>query len=208
MNPTFFADPPPASRWDNALLEPLAELNEEVLEALLAPPTPGLLAQPGSLAWQWRGLSPEARRRAAACPFLLLDLGFSRAGLWRGGSGQLARGTLGVAEAVPVARLGSGLLHRALLFAWHLARANRQAARITLAMGPQAADALAAWRMGELEQLALQQPAWLQPRWADRPALWQAWLAAAAFDRRPELERLRLWGIQMLAAEVLQGGVG
>jgi hypothetical protein len=208
MNPTFFADSPPASRWDGNLLEPLAEINEEVLEALLAPPTAGVLAAPGSLAWQWRGLALEARRRAAGCPFLLLDLGFARPGLWRGGTGQVATGTLGVAEAVPVTRLAPALLHRALLFAWHLVRVHRQAARISLGMGPHAAEALAARRLGELEQLAQQQPAWLQPRWADRPALWQAWLAAAAFDRGPELERLRLWGIQMLAAEVLKGDVG
>jgi hypothetical protein len=208
MNPTLFADSPPASRWDGALLEPLAELNEEVLEAMLAPPTPGLVAAPGSLAWQWRGLAPEARRRAAGCPFLLLDLGLARPGLWSGAGCHLDTGALGVADAVPVARLAPGLLNRALLFAWHLARSHRQAARITLGMGPQAAETLAARRLGELEQLALQQPGWLRPRWADRPALWQAWLAAAAFERTPELERLRLWGLQKLAAEVLQGGVG
>jgi hypothetical protein len=213
MNTASFADIASATRWDAALLEPLAELNEEVLAVLFAPSSPGLLPAPGSLAWQWRGLTVEARRRAAGCPFLLLDLGLARPGPWPAGGCHLGmagpgQGAAGVADTHPAGTLPPGLVHKALLFAWHLARAHRDAAHIALGMGPQAAEALAARRFGELEQLALQRPGWARPRWHDRPGLWQAWLAAAAFERHADLERLRLWGLQMLAAEVLQGGVG
>jgi hypothetical protein len=208
MDTAIFADAAAASRWDAALLEPLAELNEEVLAVLFAPPVPGLLPAPGSLPWQWRGLAPEARRRAAGCPFLLLDLGLGRPGVWPAGACQLDTAAPGVADAPRADGLPTGLVHRALLFAWHMARAHRDAARIALGMGPQAAEALAARRFGELEQLALQRPGWVRPRWPERTGLWQAWLAAAAFERHADLERLRLWGLQMLAAEVLQGGVG
>ena len=205
MNVTPYADAAPLARWDSSLLEPLPDLNEEVLAAFLAPPQGGILPRPGSLAWQWRGLAPEARSRVADCPFLLLDLGLARPGFWGASGCQLSSALEGVGEpAVAPPRLEPGLLHRALLYAWHLTRASRQAARVTLGMGAAAAEALAACRLGALEQLAAQQPAWIRPRWADRPVLWQGWLAAAAHDRQPELERLRLWGLQMLAAEVLQ----
>jgi hypothetical protein len=204
MNTTPYADAPPLARWDASLLEPLPELNEEVLAALLAPVSAGALPRLGSLAWQWGGLAPEARRRVADCPFLLLDLGLARPGVWGAGGCQMSTVLEGVGEAVAPPPLAAGLLHRALLYAWHLARANRPAARVTLGMGAAAAEALASCRLGLLERLALQQPHWIRPRWADRPQLWQGWLAAAAHERQPELERLRLWGLQMLAAEVLQ----
>jgi hypothetical protein len=206
MNATLYADAPQASRWDPALFEPLAELNEEVLAALLEPPVATELPRPGSLAWQWRGLAPEGRRRMADCPFLLLDLGLAQPRLWAEGGCQLTAGLEGVAEPIAVERrLDPGLLHRALLYAWHLTRTHRQAARLALGMGGVVADALAARRLASLEQLAALQPSWIRPRWSDRPLLWQGWLSAAAFDRGSELERLRLWGLQKLAAEVLQG---
>jgi hypothetical protein len=205
MNATPYADATPLARWDSSLLEPLAELNEEVLGAFLGQSPPGVLPAPGSLGWQWRGMAPEARRRVATCPFLLLDLGLARPGPWVAGGCQLGTGEAGVAEpaAMPL-RLDAGLLHRALLYAWHLARAHRHAARIALGMCPASAEALAACRLGALERLAVQPPPWIRPRWADRPLLWQGWLAAAAHGREPELERLRLWGLQVLAAEVLR----
>lgn len=203
MNATPYADAAPLARWDPSLLEPLPELNEEVLGACLAPVSPGQLPRPGSLAWQWRGMAPEARRRAATCPFLLLDLGLARPGAWAVAGCQLATVTGGVGEPAPGPRLDAGLLHRALLYAWHLARSNRQAARITFGMGEAAGEALATCRLAALERLACEPPPWIRPRWSDRPLLWQGWLAAAAHGHEAELERLRLWGLQMLAAEVL-----
>ena len=184
------------SSWDGGILEPLAELNLEVLDALA-----GTAAQ---LRWPWRVLGEPARQRLAHSPFLLVDAAFARPELWA------ALPRVGVHEglpssAVPAQRgpLPTPLLRRVLLFAWHLARANRLAARIALGMSAPCAGLVAACRFADLEALAERRPSWIRPRWDDRPDVWQAWLAAAAEESPRALESLQLWGLQMLAAEVL-----
>lgn len=184
------------SVWDAGILEPLAELNLEVLDALA-----GAAA---GLRWPWRALGEAARQRLARCPFLLVDAGFARPELWAG----LPR--VGVQEGLPPAAatephgpLATPLLRRVLLFAWHLARANRLAACIALGMSAPCAGLVAACRFADLEALAERRPPWIRPRWDDRPGVWQAWLAAAAQESPRALESLQLWGLQMLAADVL-----
>ena len=182
--------------WDAAVLEPMVELNAEVLDALT-----GATA---GLQWQWRALGEAARLRLARCPFLLVDAGHTRPDL----GGTLPG--VGVHEALPVSTLlaqrgplATPLLRRVLLFAWHLARANRLAARIALGMSAPCADLVAACRFADLESLAERRPAWIRPRWDNRPEIWQAWLAAAAQESPRDLESLQLWGLQMLAAGVV-----
>ncbi len=184
------------SSWDGGILEPLAELNLEVLDALAGAAV--------GLRWPWRALGEAARQRLAHCPFLLVEAAFARPELWAG----LPR--VGVHESLPLSAvpaqrgpLPTPLLRRVLLFAWHLARANRVVARVALGMSAPCAGLVAACRFADLEALAELRPAWIHPRWDDRPAVWQAWLAAAAEESPRALENLQLWGLQMLAADVL-----
>ena len=195
IEPQYIATPA-AGAWDTTILEPLAELNFEVLDTLAG--------AAGSLSWRWRALSDDARARLAHCPFLLVDLGAAQPQLWS----KLPR--VSVHEPQPVSALlaqrgplPTPLLRRVLLFAWHLARANRLAARITLGMSGPCAALVTACRFADLEALAEQRPAWIRPRWHDRPEVWQAWLGAAAEESPRGLENLQLWGLQMLAADVL-----
>jgi len=76
----------PADCWLRAgTLESLTELNELGLALLAEQSTdPGAasgLLQP--LAELWRALDAAARRRAAGCPYLLLDAGFGDPTRWR-----------------------------------------------------------------------------------------------------------------------------
>ena len=191
--------------WDATLLNPMAELNAEILEALVGGAArPGASGAEGGLQWQWRALGEPARVRVARCPFLLVDAGLAQPELWAGLPGAA------VHEAVPLrtllARRGplaTPLLRRLLLFAWHLARAYPLGARIALGMSAPCARAVAGCRLAVLEALAEQRPAWIRPRWEDRPELWKIWLSAAAEESPRGLERLQLWGLQSLAAEVL-----
>jgi len=177
------------------LPNPLAELNAEVLEVLAG-------SQSG-LQWQWRALGEAARARLAQCPFLLLDAGFGRPRLWSGLAGAGVH-----EESPPVHALGqrcllpTPLLRRALLFAWHLARANPAGARVALGMCDVCLRVVAASRFADLEALAERRPAWIRVRWDDRPEIWRAWLSAAAQESAAEFERLQLWGLQMLAADM------
>lgn len=192
MQATPYFDALHGSSWQAAVRGPLLELNAQVAEAVASARPP--LAPP------WRTLPPEARERAADFPCLLLDLGLSRPGPWPPGPSAAAR--QGVSQGAGPLPLDAGLLRRTLLFAWHLVHAHGFAAGLVLGASPSAAAALAACRLAALERLAEQRPAWLAPRWLEHPMFWQAWFAACVQGRRAELERLRFWGLQRLAAEV------
>ena len=219
MQATPFFDALQAARWQEAVAAPLAELNLQVIEAVVA--WSGSPARAGSLGWLWRAMGPEARERAAGCRFLLLDLGLARPELWLpAGATALPAAAGTAAQAPPTPHLPQhaplpagpvapgpllepGLLRRALVYAWHLTRAHHQPARITLGMSPAAGDALAACSLTELERLAERRPQHLRPRWLDHAHFWAGWLEASAQGRRAELEKLQFWGLQRLAADVL-----
>lgn len=184
-----------ASAAGAALDDLLAELNAEILEAYAG--------SAAALQWQWRALNANARLRLAHCPFLLAELGFSRPALWA------KPPDLAVHEAVPVrallanrSTLATPLLRRLLSMAWYLARHNRVGARVALGMSARSAAGLASWRPMDLDALAERRPAWIRPRWEQHPDFWQGLLSAAGQDSPRGLERLQLWGLQKLAAEV------
>src|SRR5258706_12971 len=191
--------------WVVAMLAAISELNTEILEAMFgATARAGIAGDASSLQWRWRELGEPARLRLAHCPYLLLDAGFAAAQTWAG------LGRAGVHEAMPTsaapgtsAPLSAALVRRVLHFAWHLARCNSPGARVALGMSLDCVTAVARCRLADLEALAEHRPAWIRPRWADLPGLWQAWLETAALESPRPLERLQLWGLQALAAEVL-----
>lgn len=173
----------------------IADLNAEILEAH-AGSAPGLQRQ-------WRTLSDAARLRLAQSPFLLVDAGFARPELWANPP------NFAVHEALPLrtlladrSALATPLLRRVLSLAWYVARNNRMAARIALGMSAGCASSVARWRQVDLDALAERRPAWIRPRWDQHPDFWPAWLNAAAQEAPRGLERLQLWGLQKLAADV------
>jgi len=179
--------------------DPLVELNAEIVEVLAG--------GSAGLQWQWRALGEAARVRLARCPFLLADAGFAESRLWAG------LPTAGVHEAQPPASteaqrcaLPTPLLRRVLLYAWHLARVRPLTARMTLGMCERCLAVVAGCRLADLEALAERRPPWIRARWGERPELWRSWLAAAAQESPLQLELLQLWGLQMIAAEVMRHG--
>jgi len=115
---------------------------------------------------------------------------------------------VGAAPASPAAAgspgaLPTALVRRVLHFAWHLARTDPRAARLVLGMSRTCTQMFVGCRLAELEIFAELQPAWIRIRWANCAGLWSAWISAAAHGRTRDLERLQLWGLQMLAADSL-----
>lgn len=189
-------------------LDALAAVNEQCLELLCeqasarAPPRPrpALLKDLEPL---WYGLDTAARRRAARCPFLLADAGFARppARPWLAASGIRDRDCSAppapfftVPRTVTVTRL-------VVTYAWHLACGEPAAARLFLGMPAPLAERLAARTLPEVFQLAEAEPGLLQPRWSDRVPVWRDLLAAAKGGEPAALERCRIRGLQLLAAE-------
>ena len=195
-----------AERWLHPeTLESLVELNELCL-GLFAEQAAVRCAQPSLLLRQvgelWRLLDAAARRRAAACPYLLVDAGFADPQRWRqpaplgvGDAGEAAYSTFfTVAGANEVARL-------VFTYAWHLARANAAAARLLLGMSAPCAALIAHLSLRQVHSLAQTHPHWLRPRWPARVQVWRELLLAAASGEAPVLERARLHGLTLLAAD-------
>jgi hypothetical protein len=186
-------------------LESLTELNELCL-ALLAEQgaARGAAGSPllRQIAELWRALDDGARRRAAACPYLLLDAGFADPARWRAlrvphvGDGARAGYPpfFTVPGATEVARL-------VFTFAWHLARSQTSAARLLLGMPAMSTALIGQYTLRQIHTLAESRPEWLRPRWAARTQVWRELLLAAASGEGVILERARLRGLTLLAAE-------
>ena len=197
----------PAGCWLRAgTLDSLTELNELGL-ALLAEQSavPGGVAsgllQP--LAELWRALDGAARRRAAACPYLLLDAGFGDPARWRTPPAAAQVGDVAterylryfsVPTATEVARL-------VFIYAWHLSRSQPAAARLLLGMPAASIALISRYTLWQIQALAESHPEWLRPRWPARVQVWRELLLAAASADAMSLERARLRGLTLLAAE-------
>jgi hypothetical protein len=188
-------------------LESLLELNELGL-VLLAEQAAVCGAEEGVPRLQrvgelWRALEPAARRRAAACPYLLLDAGFADPQRWRRVAapqvGDATRGGYAAFFTVP----GAIELHRLVLtYAWHLARTQSAAARLLLGMPAPCAQLIAQCTLRQVHVLAEAHPDWLRPRWPTREELWQELLVAAAAGEARAIEQAHMRGLTLLAAEL------
>jgi hypothetical protein len=195
-----------AAGWLRAgALDSLIELNELCLSllaeqaAVAGGPASGLLQQLGQL---WHRLDGASRHRAATCPYLLLDAGFADPLRWQippapqvGDAGS-HRYTcyFTVPGAAEVARL-------VFIYAWHLARTQAAAARLLLGMPESSAALIGRYTLRQIQTLAESHVEWLRPRWPARVQVWRELLLAAISGEAATLERARLWGLTLLAAE-------
>jgi hypothetical protein len=184
-------------------LDSLLELNEMAFALLVeqaGEPAPGG-GLAGAVSGVWRRLDCAARRRAASCPYLLLDAGFADTQRW---SGTARAQVSDVREGPPPYFTVRAALEAARLvftYAWHLARTQPAAARLLLGMRAPCAQAMSQCSLRQTFALADSHVAWLRPRWSARPEVWQELLAAAASGEELALERARLHGLTLLAAE-------
>jgi hypothetical protein len=191
-------------------LATLAELNEQCLELLCAQAAapaqsrPALLAQLEPL---WSGLDTDARRRAARCPFLLVDAGFTHDADLPWGAQSAVRDReppppraafFTVPRAVEVARL-------VLAYTWHLVRSERAAARLFLGLPARCAERMAGCSLRQALEAAEREPGLLRPRWSDRPGVWRELLRAAGSEESAGMDQFRTHGLQLLAADALAG---
>lgn len=193
---------PQSGGWDAGLLEPLAELNEWMLACLreramsATPerPPPPLLEE---LRADWERLEPVTLGAIAACPYLLLELD------WAGQDADAIedRPEPHATSAYFQGPSGTALLRRALVFGWHVARANALAARLLLGLPPLAIERLAATRLQTLDLLAERGIDRAAPRWAGQPSIWRQLLGAGRAGPGP-LRAAQLRGLQLLAARV------
>lgn len=193
-----------ASWLGAATLESLAELNELGLSLLAeqaaatAGPPAALLREVGTL---WRTLDRDARRRAAAVPYLLIDGGFADPERWRQPVPQVADSARGAVSAFFTVPSTIEAARQLFTWAWHLARAESAAARLLLGMPARCATLIAGCTLRHMYSLAERHPEWLRPRWPAHPEIWRGLLLAAGAGEPRALARAQLHGLTMLAAE-------
>ncbi len=181
----------------------LSELNQEFLELCVAQAAAGgappLCAE---IAHAWGSLDAAGRQQASGCLYLLMDAGCAQGAAWRADSARQVgdEGAPGYAPwfTVPAA---APLAQAAFTFAWHLARCQSSAARLLLGMPAASVRELAGYTLGQVRALAVRHPHWLRPRWTAQPGMWRELFAAAASGEAQRLERARLRGQTLLAAE-------
>lgn len=203
---------PVSGAWDSALLGPVAEINEQMLDCLRlmaleavagadasagasASGAPRLVAQ---LSEDWRRLDAKSQRRLSACPYLLLDAGFAQPQRW---DWMASAGVMDETARCGyfAGRTGVALVRRTLVLAWHLARSNRATARVILGMSALSAERIAATRLADLEALAEMAPGWIVPRWEQQPNVWRQLIGAACRGQPLLLRQAQLRGLQLLA---------
>jgi hypothetical protein len=199
--------PPQIGSWDSALLAPVAEINEQMLEVLKEiAAEPRLASERGTprlvsaLRAHWRRLDARAQRRLSACPYLLLDADFSQAAHWHR---RLCDGVMDAPSRGGYfhGRNGIALIRRMLLFTWHLARCNRLMASLTLGLTSAVAERIASARLKDLEAIAELAPAWVVPRWEQHPIVWRQLITAACSEQPLSLRQAQLRGLQLLAGQ-------
>jgi hypothetical protein len=196
-----------AVEWlSGGVFDPLREINGQCIELLCAMADRGDHGLPllVELAPLWRTLAPDARRRLAACPWLLVDAGFGDAARWR----QLGQSRVGDQSrewrmACLGGERGPAFARRVMTYAWHVARSHRSAARVALGMTSASIEQIAALGLRDLDAASELYPGWVRPRWESQVPVWRQLLTAAVTGDEPAMQRAGLRGIQLLAAGTL-----
>jgi len=192
-------------------LSALAALNEQALNLFVeeAAVRAAGCSQPlvRDLAQLWHKLDAAALKRAAACPYLLLDTGFAdpQRWLWVQGHQVLERERGPTVPFFTVPR-AAAVMRKVLTYGWHLAQSRQSAARLLLGMSAPCVNLVGSLTLSQLDDLAEKHPAWLQPRWPQRVRIWRELLIAATAGEGPSLQQVRLRGLQILAADARANG--
>jgi hypothetical protein len=201
----------PAGQWlSDGSLDVVADINAQCIDLLTAMADADVRHCPALFAGQaafWRNLPGRARQRLAASPWLLVDGGFGEAARWRNlGQRMVHDAPAQVADAVFTGAGAADFIRRVLVLGWHLARAERQLARVVLGMSSVCAEQIARLRLHDLDWLAAHRPGWVRPRWERQPQVWRHLLLAARDPDGGPLTQVSLRGLQLMAAGVLTAG--
>jgi hypothetical protein len=191
-----------------ATLESVVEVNEHALALLRAQcrvtaALPSLLRDVGSLVLN---LDAKSLRCAAASAVLLVDAQFADARLWP----EAIVGAINdrpplTPEAFFTVDGTVAVMRLVMTHAWHLARSEPAAARLLLGMSAANLAVIGGCSLSRLTHLAENRTQWLRPRWESRPGVWCSLLRTAGTGDSRAMERLRVRGLQLLAADAQPG---
>ena len=191
-----------------ATLESVVEVNEQAL-ALLREQCREVVAQPTLLrdvGGLMLDLDARSLRCAAASAVLLVDAQFADARLWS----EAIVGAVNDRPPSPPAAFFTvdgtvAVMRLVVTHAWHLARSEPAAARLLLGLSAANLAVIGGCTLSRLTQLAETRTQWLRPRWESRPRVWCSLLRTAGTGDSRAMERLRVRGLQLLAADAPPG---
>ncbi len=149
-------------------------------------------------------MTPELRKRAAAHAFLLLDFEFRNVDWWTAVRQFPEKQFRGTAWRNPFPRRSAIPLTRAtLMLAWQAIRTAGEKARIILGMAEKVAEIIGDLQLTELDRIAERRHRHLEPRWADRPAVWRSLLSVASAPETAATKRVDAYGLQLLTGDLV-----
>lgn len=190
-------------------LTSIHEVNERCLELLVhaarREPLP-----PSRLSFSMRELllemTPELRKRAAARAFLLVDFEFGNVEWWTAVHQFPDKQFRGTAWRNPFPRRSAIPLTRAtLMVAWQLIRMDIGTACVLLGIAERVGEIIGTLQLTELDRIADRRHRHLEPRWADRPAVWRSLLQAASAPQSAAIKRFEAYGLQLLTGDLGAG---
>jgi hypothetical protein len=194
-------------RWTGAPSIPLAhQLNEQCVELvcelandLLAQELPSFILENRDL---WRLLEPEARKRVAAFPFVIIDLRFKDAEPWQQ---AIAGHPMAAADSMLYSGFPSkffeDLALETLLFARQAAREDVNVAIAMFAMTLSVVRLIASLTVSQVRAIALRNASQLRVRWDNHPDFWRDLLTACRADDERAIEAIRRQGKLLFCGE-------
>jgi hypothetical protein len=189
--------------------EAIYEINERSIELLvqMARSAANSLMLPPTIRDLLRQAPPEARKRAAARAYTLIDLDFRNLPWWEAVrrspekqfTGHAGRKGLPKRSAVPLARILLTATREAI-------RADMEIARLVLGIEPQVADLLSGLQITQIDRIAGHQFRHIEFRWFDRPAVWRSLLLSVAKPDKIKERQFDAHCLQLLIGDVLPNG--
>ncbi|HEV2700788.1 MAG TPA: hypothetical protein VGV09_04100 [Steroidobacteraceae bacterium] len=189
-------------------LESVLEVNEQVLALLRAQCRAADNRSPLTREVNDLLLNLDHRslQRAATTAVLLVDVGFADPGPWSAAVVGAVHDRVQLERPPFFTVDGSVALMRLVMtHTWHLARSQPAAARLLLGLSVANLAVIGGCTLSRLILLAESRIHWLRPRWENRPGVWCDLLQMAGNGDSGALERMRVRGLQLLAADARPG---
>jgi len=186
-----------APRWNRRQsLDLVHQLNEHCLELLAgvaAADAGSELPLVSANRDLWAQLRPEARKRAALLPFVIVDLYFADEAWWQRAIAAPAS-TLHETDSTNwlPSELSERLVQETLMFAWQMARSDRTAAQVSFAMRSTVAAMIGQLTPGQVRVIASRVSRDIHVRWEQNGRFWRELLFAAESGNDEAIAELHL----------------
>lgn len=192
------------NRWSGSgVLETVHRLNARCL-ALFAQAA----EQPGAAQYStgvyasrelWTRMDEAACRRAGTCPVFLLELKFHDTAWWTSVSdpAQLSATACGPTTEQRFVEP----LREVLIEGWSLARTMPHLLTFPLGIAPGIGALIGKLSLADLDRILTRHGDCARPRWPHNRKFWDMLLMAAASSDEEELQRVKLYSVQLLGGE-------